>query len=138
MVRIHACGAILALLALAGCGGSSGPFDYIPVHGTVKYEDGSIIPAPGIKLQIRSDAPPKDGMYPRIAEASVNDKGEFTEATSLKWGDGIIPGKHRVALQYATDKDGKLVVPKEYTQLATSPLAVDAGDGNIDIKVPKP
>jgi hypothetical protein len=126
------------LASLAGCG-ESGPFLYIPVSGKITYEDGSTIPAGGILLQFKAiDAKPVGDMVPRPAQAQVSGDGVFTAATSYKYGDGLVPGKHKVAIQYATDAQGKLLVPKTFTSLATTPLVVDAGDGNIEIKVPKP
>jgi hypothetical protein len=129
---------IVTLALCAGCG-SSGPFDYIPVSGKLTYEDGAIIPASGILLQFESlDAKPVDGMHPRPAQAGVDAQGVFAQATSHKYGDGLIPGKHKVAIYYATDAKGKLLVPKEYTHLGTTPLEIDTGDGEIEIKVPRP
>jgi len=128
-----------AILLSPGCG-SGGPFEYMPVQGKLSYEDGSPIPAAGsIALQFESlDAKPVGEMHPRPAMASVDSQGVFTSATSLKYADGLIPGKHKVALHYATDAKGELLVPKEYTHLGTTPLVIDTGDGNIEIKVPKP
>ena len=133
---------LLVLLTLiascAGCG-SSEPFDYIPVHGKLTYEDGSPLPAGGIVLMfVSQDAKPVNGMFPRPAAAGVNAEGVFDAATSKKHGDGLIPGKHKVALNYATDAKGKLLVPKAYTSIDATPLIVDTGDGEIEIKVPRP
>lgn len=131
--------AALALVSL-GCG-SSGPFEYMPVHGTLTYDDGTPLPAGGVVLQFYSqDAQPVDGMHPRPGSADVDAQGVFASATSGgKYGNGLTPGKHKVAIFYATDAKGKLLVPKEYTTLATTPLVVDTGDdGNIEIKVPRP
>jgi hypothetical protein len=130
---------IMALaLCVAGCGGSE-PFDYIPVAGKLTYEDGTAIPAPGIVLQfVAQDVAPVDGMHPRPATASVNAEGNFTEATSHKYADGLVPGKHKVALMYATDANGKLLVPVEYTHAGTTPLVVDTANLPLEIKVPKP
>ena len=135
--RRLAAGAALVAACL-GCS-DAGPFEYIPVHGKVSYEDGTLIPAAGIVLQFQSqDAKPVGDLHPRPAMASVDASGNFANATSLKYGDGLIPGKHKVALFYATDAKGKLLVPKEYTHLGTTPLVVETGDGDIEIKVPKP
>jgi hypothetical protein len=130
--------AILALALCLGCG-SGEPFDYIPVTGKLSYEDGSTIPAQGIVLQfIAQDVKPIDGMHPRPATASVNGQGEFNEATSHKFGDGLVPGKHKVALMYATDANGKLLVPVDFTHAGTTPLVVDTATLPLDIRVPKP
>ncbi len=130
---------IAALVAgLAGCG-SDQPFDYMKVRGKLTYDDGTPLPASGVVLMfIAQDAPQVAGASPRPARASVDSNGEFTSATSYKSGDGLIPGKHKVSLGYATDSTGKLLVPKEYVDIATTPLIVDTGDGTIEVKVPRP
>jgi hypothetical protein len=132
-------GVVLAMTLLAvGCG-DSGPFEYIPVQGKVTFEDGTPIPAAGIMLQFQSlDAKPVGDMHPRPATAGVDGNGDFKNATSLKYGDGLIPGRHKVALQYATDAKGKLLIPPDYAHLGTTPLIVETGDGVIEIKVPRP
>jgi hypothetical protein len=123
---------------VVGCG-SGEPFDYVLVHGKLTYEDGAPIPAGGIQLLFSAqDAKPVGGCFPRPAVAGLNDKGEFTEATSHKYGDGLVPGKHKVAINYATDAKGKLLVPKAYTSIDTTPLIVETGDGLIEMKVPRP
>ncbi|HMP08515.1 MAG TPA: hypothetical protein PJ982_19375 [Lacipirellulaceae bacterium] len=125
------------MLAL-GCS-DNGPFQYMPVKGTVLFEDGTPIPAGGILLQFKAlDAPPVGDMHPRPAVANVDGQGAFAAATSLKHGDGLIPGRHKVALQYATDAQGKLLIPRDYAHLGTSPLIVETGNGTLDIRVPRP
>jgi hypothetical protein len=128
---------ITGLLCL-GCGPSS-PFDYVKVSGTILYDDGTPIPASAIRLQFTAqDAPAIEGAHPRPAVANVNEKGEFECATSYKYGDGLIPGKHKVAVQQATGQGGQLLVRKEYTSIATTPLVIDTKDAPLEIKVPKP
>ncbi len=128
----------IGVALLAGCG-SDGPFEYVPVHGKVTFEDGAVIPAGSIVLQFKAiDAKPVGEMTPRIAEAQVDGQGVFTCATSYKYGDGLIPGKHKVAIQYANDAKGKLLVPQDCTSLATTPLVIDTGEGEIEIKAPRP
>jgi hypothetical protein len=128
----------MGIVLLAGCG-NDGPFEYIPVHGKVMFEDGAAIPAGGIVLQFKAiDAKPIGEITPRVAEAQVDGEGMFACATSYKFGDGLIPGKHKVAIQYATDAQGKLLIPKDYTSLATTPLVIDTGEGEIEAKVPRP
>jgi hypothetical protein len=123
---------------LAGCGGG-GPFKYMLVSGKLTYEDGARIPAGGILLQFKAlDAKPVGDFVPRPAQAQLNADGVFDCATSYIYGDGLIPGKHKVAIQYARDASGKLLVPVEYTSLKTTPLVIETGDGEIEIKVPRP
>lgn len=138
MVRSFLMVGALACTVLTGCG-ESGPFDYVKIHGKVTYPDGTAPPAAGMQLQFEAlDAPQVAGMTPRPGAAQVGSDGTFANATSYKYGDGLIPGKHKVAFQFATDAKGKLVVPKEYTHLSTTPLTIETGDGNIEIQVPKP
>jgi hypothetical protein len=125
----------IAVVFFTGCGSQS-PFEYIPVSGKVTYEDGS--PVTVGKVFFVPDAPPKDGMHPRTATADLNADGTFSSVTSYKPGDGLVPGKHKVAIMFAEDANGKLLVAKDYTSFATSPLVVDTADAPFEIKVPKP
>lgn len=128
----------LSCLVCLGCGSSS-PFDYVEASGRVMYDDGAPIPAGGIQLLFTAqDAPQVEGAHPRPAVADVNEKGEFASVTSYKYGDGLIPGRHKVVLQQVKDKAGNLLVPKEYTSIATTPLVVDTEQMPFEIKVPKP
>ena len=127
----------LSVTAL-GCN-DSGPFKYVPVEGQVTFEDGSLIPAKGMMLQFASmDVEPRDGMYPRPATASLDNEGRFNLATSYKYGDGLVPGRHKVAIGYATDEKGNLLIPKSCTSLSSTPLVADTNELPILIKVPKP
>ena len=132
------CLPVAALLFCIGCG-SNGPFHYVAVQGTLSYEDGYPIPAGGIQLKFTAqDAPDVAGAFPRPAIAHVDAQGRFDCATSYKYGDGLVPGKHKVAILYAKDKESKPLVPKEYTRLTTTPIVVDTADAPFEIKVPKP
>lgn len=125
-------------LFLGGCGGGT-PFDYVPVSGKVTYEDGSPIPAPGLRLYFYpQDVKPVGEAYPPSAAAVVSPDGAFASATSRKYGDGLVPGKHKVALFFATDAKGNLLVNKKYTSGGTTPLVIDTADTPLDIKVPRP
>lgn len=127
----------LALACLAGCG-SSGPFDYVRVGGRAVYEDGS--PVPGkYQLVFVSQTPPVDGkMFPRPAIAIIEEGGEFSMVTSHKYGDGLIPGKHKVFFSFRPAKLGEGVVPKEYRDEHTTTLEIDTADAPLEIKIPKP
>ncbi|MEX2307913.1 MAG: hypothetical protein WD738_09995 [Pirellulales bacterium] len=43
-----------------------------------------------------------------------------------------------MAIQQVKDKEGRLLVPNEFTSIATTPLMVDTKDAPFDIKVPRP
>lgn len=129
------CLLLITCVWILGCG-SGGPFDYVKVQGKAGYEDGTPIPGT-VRLRFAAeDAPPVGAAVPRPALANVNSRGEFTEVTSYKYGDGLIPGKHRVAIE-ATDQAGKSLVPKEFASTITTPLVIHTDDSPLDIKVPR-
>lgn len=127
----------LACLTAAGCG-SSGPFDYTPVSGTIAYDDGTALPGSFKLIFYAQDVAPVGNATPRPARANVNDRGVFDCVTSHKYGDGLIPGKHKVVIQIATERDGKPVLAREYTSSESTPLVIDTADAPLAIKVPKP
>jgi hypothetical protein len=129
---------------LAGCGSSGEPYTPIRVSGKVVYDDGSPIPTPGMQLIFDPEAPPLDAKtFPRKGVADVGADGTFSQATTFKPGDGLIPGKHRVTI-FAPEGSGpqggkaKLKIPKECSDGATTPLLVDTAVLPLEIKVPKP
>lgn len=129
---------ILVGIFIAGCGSGS-PFKYVKVSGSIRYEDGSPIPPNGIELRFSPlDAPKRENVFPRPAVARINENGEFDCVTSYKYGDGLIPGRHKVAIDLGSAANPKPVVPKEYTSIATTPLEVDTQNAPFEIKVPKP
>lgn len=121
-----------------GCGSGS-PYSYVKATGKLTYEDGTPLPSRGIRLQFAAqEAPAVAGAHPRPGIANVNEAGEFDCVTSYKYGDGMIPGRHKVAIEQATDGKGQLLVPKEYTSIATTPLMIDTANLPLEIRVPKP
>lgn len=133
--------AFLILTTVSGCG-EGGPFEYVPVSGKVTYEDGSLIEADSIRLGFTAlDYPGDITLRPRPAKASLNvADGTFDCVTSYKYADGLVPGKHRVAI-VPLGKNGRLLnksVPREVMNSARSPLIVDTADTPFHIKVPKP
>lgn len=129
----------LALLSASGGCGSGGPYDYVPVSGTVTYEDGSKVPLAGARLLFfPQDAPEAGSAVPRQAMANLDAEGAFDCATSYKYGDGLIPGKHKVVIQANPLVDGKLIFPKACNNESETPLVIDTADTPLAIKVPKP
>jgi hypothetical protein len=124
----------LAQAFVLGC--KQGPFEFVPVEGKVVYEDGS--PVTGGQLQFVSQAPPEGTSFPRPALAHIKGDGTFDAVTSHKFGDGLVAGRHKVAIQNAVGSDGKPLVPEAFTSIATTPLEIDTADTPLTITVPKP
>lgn len=132
---------LLVVAALAGCG-SSNPYSTVKVSGQVTYEDGSLIQAEEISLLFVSQIKAVDAKTkPRDGTARVNvADGTFSCASTYDYGDGLIPGEHRVAIQPM--KDGVPVagaVPAAYIDPGTTPLktVVEPGSKPLVLKVPR-
>jgi hypothetical protein len=132
--------ALAALASIVGCSNGN-PYDLVKVKGTVKYEDGSLIPANTIILKFEPEAAPIDAKtFPRKAYGRVNvADGTIDTVTTHKYGDGIVVGKHKVLIIPMTN-DGKQtsLVPPEYQGVATTPVEIDTAAQPFDIKIKKP
>jgi hypothetical protein len=132
--------AAVAAACAAGCSGGS-PYDLVQVAGTVKYDDGSLIPAETIMLKFEPQAAPLDAKtHPRKAYGRVNvANGTFDTMTTHKYGDGVVAGKHKVLI-IPTTTDGKVtrLIPEEYRNPATTPVEIDTEKQPLEIKVKKP
>jgi len=132
------------LLPLLVCGftvgcGSSSPYAYTKVSGKITYDDGSPIPGGGLILRFAAqDAPKLENAAPRPAFARTNAQGEFDSVTSYKYGDGLISGRHKVAIEPQGSIDSTAAVPNEYRSISATPLVIDTADLPLEIKVPKP
>jgi hypothetical protein len=136
-MRVSSCFLVVLPLFL-GCGSGS-PFDYTRVSGRITYEDGTPIPGGGLRLVfVAVEAAPIGTAHPRPALANTDAEGKFECVTSYKYCDGLIPGKHKVVIQSASEQAGRVVVPREYMSELTTPLVVDTADSPLEIKVPKP
>jgi hypothetical protein len=124
----------------AGCNRSGSPFDSVPVSGKVTYEDGTLIPVQGMQIFFHCLEPPKDGMHPRPAAASVAADGTFKDVTTYKYADGLVLGQHKVSL--VSEEGGRLTpkIPRDYALPEKTPLRVQVAESGqfLEIKVPKP
>jgi len=122
------------LCGVIGCGGSE-PFKLLPVSGKVAYEDGSLISAPRIEVVFEPQAGPIDPKtHPRPGRAEVNPTdGTFAEATSHKYGDGVVVGKHKVKVITYDKKETP-------TELRVTPAEIEVGPGKtkFEFHVKKP
>ncbi len=124
------------LLLTMGCS-SDDPFGYVPVSGRVVYDDGTRLPAT-VRVAFVSEAPAVDSKYhPRNAYGFTDNDGYFKAVTSRKYGDGIVPGKHKVLILLEAPNPTR-VVPQIYTDVRTTPLEVDAADAPFEFRIHKP
>jgi len=118
----------LLLCGVIGCGGSE-PFKLLPVSGKVTYEDGSLISASRIEVVFEPQAAPIDPKtYPRPGRAEVKAAdGTFAEATSHKYGDGVVVGKHKVKVIIYDQKETP-------TELQVTPSEIEVGPGRTEFE----
>lgn len=140
-----AAGSCLLLVALVAAGltvfgRASDPFTYRRVNGSILYEGDDIIPSGELVLTFVPVFAAEDGRRPRPGNAVVAaETGRFDSASTLRQGDGLASGKHKVLvtgpnrLPLSTD-----VVPKEYAIVDETPLEVDTRDRTFDLKVRRP
>lgn len=126
---------LMAGMVLSGCG-SSTPFPLVTVTGKVVYEDGA--PVPAGKVFFSPLTLPEDGIHPKTGVADINSDGSFDTETTYKYGDGIVKGKHKVAIMQAMDAQGNSLVPPGVENFSTTPLEVDTADSPLVITVAKP
>lgn len=131
-------GLLLVVLVCVGCD-SGQPFDYVSASGRITYEDGTPLPIDGtLRLTFYSDAPPVDDkFYPRPGTAFPDQNGNFSKAMTMRPGDGLVPGTHRVTVGYM-GRSTTGVVSDEYTLKNKTPIVVDTSQQPFDIKVPRP
>jgi hypothetical protein len=135
------CFAAAVAIALAGGCGSDTPWSPVDVTGKVTYEDGSVIPVQSMKLYFAPQTPPKDTKtFPRQGSVGVNvADGSFADVTTYQYGDGLIPGKHKViVVAYDGGRDLSPKVPRIYSSVTTTPLEIDTANLPIEIKIRKP
>jgi hypothetical protein len=143
-VLVALCGVFL-MMSLTGCG-SGEPFGYVNVPGKITYDDGSPIPAPHLKLTFIPVNPPPSPdpkMSAPKAKADVHSADgtiPADEITSHQFGDGLLPGKHKVQIIPYDNNDLPLpgLVPQEYRDAKSTPVEVDTASGELIIKVKKP
>ena len=86
--------------SLSGCGGGT-PYQTVKISGKVTYDDGSLIQAEDITLVFSPQVEAVDARTSAkkgTAVVNVAD-GTFSCASTYDYGDGVIPGKHKIAVQ---------------------------------------
>lgn len=109
---------LVGLLAVSGCGG--GP-KLVPFTGKVVVE--------GRTQPISGDAVialvPVEGLGKERLQGMINPDGAF-KLTTYPHGDGVMPGKYKILIQFNGGK-----VFEQYTAANTTPLTVDVPDSGL-------
>lgn len=112
----------IGLLLSAGCDGGNGDA-LVPVSGTVLFE--------GTPLESGTIVTTSDRGLP--ARATIGSDGSFSLSTPNR-GEGATVGEHQVAifafenteeLETNPEAMGKLVIPRRYSEAATSGLTIE-------------
>jgi hypothetical protein len=122
---------VFAVALMTGCGGS----EAIQVTGAVTNADGTPIQCESGKVLFQPTGTGESaGQH---ASGAVNPDGTFAMMTKVP-GDGVKPGQYKVVLQlWKSYRDGKLAVPKKYSDATTTPLeaTVDGDHTHFEFKV---
>ena len=91
--------ALCLVASVSGCG-SKVPFDFVPVHGKVTYEDGTPIAADSILVTFNPIATKEKGKFvPPGGQTNVNvQDGTFSAVSSHRKDDGVAVGRHKVVV----------------------------------------
>ena len=136
---------LLIVGSISGCG-SKVPFDIVPVHGKVTYDDGSLIPADSIHVTFNPILSGEKGkVVPPGGQTDLNvQDGTFSAVSSHRAYDGVAIGRHKVVVvSFKKGPDGKSVpsaaVPPIYRNTSSTPLEVEgeSNDQFLDLKVSK-
>ncbi len=127
-------GLVTILVLLAGC--SDTPYEIVPIHGKVTYEDGSLIPAETIFVNFYPQVESVNTkVHPRWGIAKLNSEdGTFAYVSTWKHADGVILGKHKVTVKVADESPtGAGSIPEIYADPATTPLEIEVTGRNQDV-----
>src|SRR5262249_10725638 len=97
------------LAAISGCG-SKVPFEIVPVHGKVVYEDASLIPADSILVTFNPILKGEKGKTVAPGgQTNLNvQDGTFSDVSSHRPHDGVVLGRHKVVVvSFEKGPDGK-------------------------------
>lgn len=132
----------MAAIVVIAAGCSQGPFDMVRVEGTVRYSDGTEIPAPRVVITFHPQDPPASPkIQPRPGQAvATQPSGAFDVVTSHKYDDGIVAGAHKVTVvaQGENWRQLKGLVPPEYARVDTTPIRVDSSDSPFEFRIDRP
>ncbi len=123
----------LVLLSCGGCGAGAGGGSLVPVKGKITYK-GQPLTKGLVVFEPRNSG--------STATGELKSDGTFV-LTTVKEGDGVVPGKHRVCISgtgsegLGKNKKPKELIPAKFTQPNTSGLVAevtsDKTEYNFDI-----
>lgn len=132
---------VLLGVGIAGCG-TDNPYDVVPISGTVTYEDGTPIPGEYVTITFLPQVENLDPKtYPRSAQARVNPDGTFANASTYEYGDGVIPGEHKVIIESVDENESPTgAIPPGYGSQESTPLTITVSpdESTFDIRIPRP
>jgi hypothetical protein len=132
------------IASITGCG-SKVPFDFVPVHGKLTYDDGSLIQADSILVTFNPILNEKGKMVRPGGQTNVNvSDGTFAGVSSYRKDDGVAVGRHKVVVvSFRKGPNGMSVpsdaVPSAYRNASTTPLEIEVESVSqfLDLKVSK-
>lgn len=125
---------ILAGMFLQGCGGGSS-LDLAPVTGQVTYKGKSLDHGKVVFF-------PTEGTKGPQAVGVIQPDGTFAMETA--GSAGAVVGKHKVTVQCRREItleeakkliQGELLIPKQYTQISTTPLQIEVEKGGAEFPI---
>ena len=134
-------GPVAVLVLLTGC--SDAPYEIVPIHGKVTYKGGALIPAETIYVRFFPQVESLSAkVHPRPGSAELDtEDGTFALASTAKYGDGLIVGKHKVTVTVGDESPtGAGSIPAVYADPATTPLEIEVTGRNQEfvLKIEKP
>jgi hypothetical protein len=136
--RLHLCAAAccLLILVLPGCR-RDGP-EVVPVKGVVTFGGGSWAKPGTLYFTVESSP---SGMPHRPAYGAFDTDGNIT-VTTFREGDGLIPGKYRIAVEcwdippkMGSPMPPKSYVPARFASPTSSGLTVVAESGQREVEL---
>ncbi len=107
---------LVGLLALAGC--SSKP-KLVPVSGRIVVDGAAITGDTAVTFI------PVEGLGKERVQGMIGPKGEF-KLNTYPHGDGVMPGKYKVLVQFGGGK-----AFEHYSNVETTPLEVDVPNSGL-------
>lgn len=118
-----------------------GSVPYVSVSGSVKYDDGTLLPVDSLAVRFHSLVRVRDAQtLPAAGTAVVDTKtGTFSSASTSFFRRGVLQGLHKITLHMpdGTEIDPS-IVGKDYCDVQTTVLRVHTKNSPFTIRVQRP